>query len=643
MYSLGVILFEMSYPLKTAMERADTLESLRQNPCVLPSAFDEAEKHVQGEIIRSLLCHKVSERPSSQELLRSGKIPSYVEDETIQTALRSLSDRSSPFYSKLMNGLFTSSREDSTAKDFTYDLEVGLKYDSESLLLQSLVKDKLIEVFHHHGAVEVRRPTLIPNSHHYGEAAAVRLLNSGGSLVQLPYDLTLPFARTLAKPTLKEACRKSYAFGSVFRDAPAGLHPRMHGEVDFDIISNDSLDLALREAEVIKVVDEIMDVLPSLSNTPIVYHVSHSKLLNAVLAFCNIPEEKATSVKQVISKLNIGPWTWTKIRNELKSPALAIASTSLDDLMKFDFRDTYEHAVSKLRNILENTEELESTFRHLEAVITYLERFRVKRKVYLNPLATVNESFYRGNLLFQCIYDAKKKRVMCAGGRYDRLIHEQRTGAKSRDWHAVGFNLAWENLLESMARYHKNAGNAFVKKSGEAATKPWKARRCDVLVDSTEPALLRSTGIKIVQELWRHNISAELIVDAGLREATSHHHQTKDEGGLCHDWLVLIKQDETLKVRSMVGREDVEVRAAELVGWLRLEMRERDRLEGRAEKSRPQHHPGQQEAGGADRDADVTVLVAQSRGKKTNRRNVVDDGNFASPPARPARTPDPAR
>ena len=618
MYSLGIILFEMGYPLKTGMERAQILGDIRRDASHLPHAFNEPEKLLQGEIVQTLLKHEASERPSSQELLRSGKIPSHVEDETIRTVLQSLGDRSSPFYARLMNGLFSRPKEDASAKDYTYDLDLGLDYGSEQLLLHSLIKDKLIEVFRRHGAVETRRPQLFPSSNHYTDTAA-RFMDPTGSLVQLPYDLTLPFARILAKLPPNGIARKSYSFGTVFRVAPTALHPRMHGEVDFDVVSTNSLDLALREAEVIKVMDETLDALPSLADAGVVYHISHSKLLDTILAYCRVPPEKLSAVKQVISKLNIGQWTWTKIRNELRSPAVGVPSTCLDDLLGFDFRDSYDPAIAKLRSLLQNTDELESTFRHLEAVVTYLERFRVRRKVYLAPLASVNEKFYRGNILFQCLVDGKKKRVLAAGGRYDRLIQDFRTGPKLADKHAVGFDLAWENLLESMMRYQR-ATNKSLKRVEEATA--WKSKRCDVLIDATDPAILRSSGIKLVQECWANGISAELVIDADVKEATSHHQQSKEE--CTHDWIILIKQDESLKVHSMISKEDTEIRATELLSWLRLEMRDRDRLEGRS--NRPQH-VGQPE--GTDRDADVAVLVAQSKGKKTNRKAVIDDGRIS--------------
>ena len=626
MYSLGIILFEMSYPLQTGMERAQILGDLRQADTKLPPAFDSPEKALQAEIIGSLVRHKASERPSSQELLRNGKIPSQVEDETVRAALRSLTDKNSAFYARFLSELFVqkregTNRESANAKDYTFDLNLELKSGSEGLL-QCYIREQLIAVFRRHGAVETKRPQLLPSSASslYGDAA-VRLLDTAGNVVLLPYDLTLPFARLLAKQNGDDVARKSFTFGSVFREAPTGHHPRMHGEVDFDVVSDNSFDLALREAEVVKVMDEIIDNIPSLTAARVSYHISHSKLINGILKFCGIPEEKAPAVKQTISKLNIGQWTWAKIKAELRSPAIAVPSTCLEDLSNFDFRDTCSGAITKLRNLLQSTEELESTFRHLEAVVAYLERFRVKREVLICPLASVNEKFYRGNILFQCLYRINKKnRVLCAGGRYDRLVHDQQAGSKPSSRHAVGFNLAWENLVESMGKYHSEGGKSYLKKV-EEPTHALRIRRCDVLIDSVDSALLRSSGIKLIQELWANDISAELVIDSDTREARSHAQLSRE--GATHDWIVLIKQDETLRVRSTITKEDVEIRSSELLSWLRIEMRDRDRLEERTEKSKPQHQGALQEP--TERDADVAVLVSQSRGKKTNRRNVVED------------------
>jgi translation initiation factor 2-alpha kinase 4 len=222
------------------------------------------------------------------------------------------------------------------AKDYVWDMGTAA-YGSHELLLQSTVKKILASIFRHHGAVEATRSLLFPRSSHYSNNV-VQLLDSSGTLVQLPYDLTLPHARAIARRA--PPSQKSFAFGNVYRDPHTGGQPRSHGEVDFDIVSYDSLDLTLKEAEVIKVIDEIVDAFPSMKTAQMCFHINHSDLLEVVMEYCQINVPQRAAVKEILSKLNIGQWTWLKIRNELRAPSLGVSSTSVDDLVQFDFRGT---------------------------------------------------------------------------------------------------------------------------------------------------------------------------------------------------------------------------------------------------------------------------------------------------------------
>ena len=551
MYSLGIILFEMTVPFATGMERVQTLGRLREEEHVLPTLFEEQEKSTQGDIIMSLVDHKPAERPSSIELLRGGQIPVQIEDDLIRTALRLLNDPKSSFRPQLVSAIFSQAgalRSDPAAilRDQHYDAAIGPNFSSDDLLLQSMVKKKLASVFRCHGAVEVNRPLLTPSSSYYPKFSnpAVQMLDSTGNLVQLPYDLTLPNARTLAKHL--HTGRKTFTFGDVYREAYSGGHPKAHGEVDFDIISYDNLDLALREAEVIKVIDEVIDAFPSMASVQMCYHINHSRLLDAILTFCDIDSSKRTSVKETITRLNIGQWNWAKIRNELRAPSIAVAATSLEELIRFDFRDTFDKAIPKLRSIIQDTTDLETTFSHLHAVTVYLERFNVKRKIFINPLSSYNEKFYKGNLLFQCLYDNKKRDVFAAGGRYDRLIQEHRPKSTKDDRHAVGFNLSWQGLCTSMTKYHKSAAKSKTKRK-DGIDGSWTPRRCDVLIDSFDLDLLRTAGVKLAQDLWANDISAELVMDTDP-DQTADYNQTSKDSKDTHGWIVLIKVRTSLRV-----------------------------------------------------------------------------------------------
>ncbi|GKZ37068.1 hypothetical protein AbraIFM66950_008458 [Aspergillus brasiliensis] len=631
MYSLGVIFFEMCHALSTGMERDQTLRAIREPTHTLPSTFQYSDKVVQGRIINSLLSHNPSERPSASDLLRSGKIPLQVEEETFRRAIMHLlSDPNSPDYKKILSGIFSQSPK--KFEDIAWDMDSRGTPGATELLIQGLVKEKLTSIFRRHGAVETQRQMLFPRSQHYNNGA-VRLLDSSGNLLQLPFDLTLPNARAI--PRQDPSLEKTYAFGTVYRELPHGGEPRTHKEVDFDIVSHNTLDLALKEAEVIKVLDEIIEEFPPLRSSPMCFVINHSDLLQIIMEFCRITPSQIPRVKEVISKLNVGKWTMQKIRSELRSPAIGVASTSLDDLARFDFRDSPKKVQKELRAIMQGTifaERLAPIFARINLLVAYLQNFDVKRKVYMNPLGSLNDKFFRGSILFQCVFDSKRRDVFAAGGRYDYLVQEFRPKvlASRSQTHAVGFNLSWDRLSSAMLEYlgtpAKTPAKGFDMETGAF----WKTRRCDVLVASFDQTVLRTLGIKIVQELWLNDVSAELAVDASSLEELLNKY--RDDS---HGWIVIAKQDSQergFKVKSLSPREEFDIRGSELVPWLRNEIRARYQREGAADSLRQSRLPSQADPGPSfnERFSDVRILVPQHRSKKSNRRNIVETALFRS-------------
>ncbi|KAF2474345.1 kinase-like protein [Lindgomyces ingoldianus] len=635
MYSMGIIFFEMCYPLKTAMERDQVIRQLRERKHALPSDFETPEKSLQGSIITSLISHKPSERPSCAELLRSGKVPIQIEDEAVKEALKALSDRNSPHYTKMMAAIF-SQNPDTQVKDFAWDMGVGAGSHSikaNDVMLQSLVKDRLAVIFRAHGAVEIQRQLLLPWSDHYTNNNVVKLFDPSGTLVQLPYDLTLPYARSVGRGA--PFIEKTFTIGSVYRDSYTGGAPRSNGEADFDILSYDTLDLALKEAEVLKVIDEVVDDFPSLASTQMCFHLNHADILEMVMDFCRINIPQRPAVKEVLSKLNIAKLNWQNIRNELRAPAVGVSSTSLDDLALFDWRDTPERAFSKLRRTFQGTKYFDKThaiFAHLSSVVSYMKHWNIKRKIYVSPLSSFNEKFYSGGILFQCLFDTKQREVLAAGGRYDKLIEEYRSkglgqGSPTVGYHGVGMNLGWDRLVNSMARYLKKPEKStFLKKQAEEGSPAasWMPRRCDCLIASLDPAVLRSTGVKMVAELIAHGYTAELAIDAHSIEDLLRHY--RDER---HSWVIVIKHGVAsdkpdLKVKSIGKKEDTDLRTADLLGYLRNELRDRELREGTAAQRLSRVAPPPSSTAPSASKANVDVLISQHRSKKTNKWSIVE-------------------
>ncbi|RAL67479.1 hypothetical protein DID88_008234 [Monilinia fructigena] len=541
MYSLGVIFFEMCYTPLVGMERAQVIGGLRKKEPVLPPSFDKVGKAVQGDIILSLLNHNPKERPSSSELLQSRKLPVQMESETIRQTLAGLSDSKSPYHQKMMSALF--SRPTKQAKDYAWDMGVP-NPSGNDLLLQGLVKQKLISIFRNHGAVETPRSILFPSSDHYG-VNAVQLLDKSGTLLQLPYDLTVPNARAIAKH--QPPIERSFAFGTVFRDKHDGAAPQTFSEVDFDVVTSDSLDLALKEAEVIKVLDEIVSSFPSLPSSQMCFHINHADLLGLIFDFCRIEPGVRQAAADTLSKLNVQQWTWQKIRAELRSPLVGVSATSVEDLQRFDFRDTPTKAFQKLKVIFEGTEMFEkasSSIAHLRDVIEYTKRFEVQRKIYHG---------------------------------------------------------------EKMARLPKSNSKSFVKKNDEEVQGIWNTKRCDVLVASHDAAILRSTGVELVSNLWSHDIGAELARDSRSPEDLLSKYR-----GDSYYWIIIIKQDSVVRCKT-TGRKDIP--DADIPSTQEKE------LITRAKLSRQQSQP---DTGPSDHEQEVRVLVAGTKSKKSNRRNIVE-------------------
>jgi eukaryotic translation initiation factor 2-alpha kinase 4 len=333
MYSLGIIFFEMCYPPMTGMERSFVIRDLREPKPKLPDAFKPGEK-VQAEIVLSLVTHNPKERPSSQELLQSGKLPVQMESETIRRTLAGLADPSSPYYQKMLSTLFA--RPVEQAKDYAWDMN-GPNPSAAELLNQAIVKSALVQIFRRHGALEIPRSSVYPRSPHYAENV-FKLLDANGTVLQLPYDLTLGHARMLAKQANGAPVQRSFTFGNVFRDLGDSGQPQMFGEVDFDIVTTDTLDLALKEAEVLKVLDEIIVAFPSLSSNQMCFHLGHSDLLQLIFEFCRIEPPARKAAADTLSKLNIRNNTWQKIRGEFRGEFVGLSSTSIDELQRFDFR-----------------------------------------------------------------------------------------------------------------------------------------------------------------------------------------------------------------------------------------------------------------------------------------------------------------
>ncbi|CAH8438023.1 unnamed protein product [Schistosoma turkestanicum] len=258
-YSLGVILFEMFYrAMPTAMERVLILTELRKEKIIFPKDWSQDELVNQTWLIRTMLQHDPSKRPSASDLLTSSRVPPFKSTEAAfkKQLIEICKTPDSNLYRFVTHTLF--SQACSGASDLLYDcntwitsIQQDINQNDGSVLSQLLNKDCFMQEdpnrvlynffktrrfithvvetsFIAHGGVLLESPTLVPVIHRpyqtswfsqskqdnsdmfdvndnqdteYWDrlSAAPVLLDENGLPVRLPDSLHIPFARYLAR------------------------------------------------------------------------------------------------------------------------------------------------------------------------------------------------------------------------------------------------------------------------------------------------------------------------------------------------------------------------------------------------------------------------------------------------------------
>ncbi|CCF58303.1 hypothetical protein KAFR_0E01490 [Kazachstania africana CBS 2517] len=578
MYSLGIIFFEMVYPFSTGMERVNILKGMRSVDIEFPSDFDVNRMKNEEKIIRLLLDHDPSKRPGARQLLNSGWLPVKHQDEVIKEALKSLSNPSSPWQQEVRESLFTQSY--SLSNDILFD-NVQSTTSHFSQILRSQMTEEVIKIFRKHGGIENNMPPRIfPKAPIYSTQNVYEVLDHGGTVLQLQYDLTYPMARYLSKNP--SCASKQFRFQFVYRP-PAQLksssEPRKFGEIDFDIISMSSSESALYDAESIKIIDEILTAFPVFEKTNTLFIINHSDILESVLNFSGIDKAQRPLVCRMLSQVGFAK-SFREIKAELKSQ-LNISSTSLNDLELFDFKLDFESSKRRLHKIMVDSpylRKIDESLNHITKVLNFLKPFEVTRNIVIAPLSNYNSAFYKEGIMYQAVYDDGSSRsLIAAGGRYDKLISyfaRPSVAKTSTTKKAVGFNLAWETIFGIAQGYFKLAtGNKTRKRNKFLKDNAidWKPSRCDVLISSFSNALLDTIGVPILTELWKKDIKADFLRDCYTIEDVVSGAQ---QDGV--DWIILIKQQtypmpshkrkyKPLKVKNLSTNLDIDLSVDEFL------------------------------------------------------------------------------
>jgi histidyl-tRNA synthetase len=246
----------------------------------------------------------------------------------------------------------------------------------------------------------------------YGEESGKEIFKIEGEDAALRYDFTVPLARFIAMNKDTPLPFKRYQIGPIWRkDEPQRMRYREFLQVDIDIVGSSEL---ISDAEVIAVAAQILDEL-GISGYKIL--INDRIILNGILSFFGIPNEKSLQAIRLIDKL-------PKIGNEevIKGlVGLGIKQENATSLIEFIIKE--EGNDEKLNRIEANIG-LKEEVNKLRELIRLVRLYKVKGDLVIDLSLARGFDYYTSLVWEFIVYDENGKRLpsIAGGGRYDNLI-----------------------------------------------------------------------------------------------------------------------------------------------------------------------------------------------------------------------------
>ncbi|CAL1531308.1 unnamed protein product [Lymnaea stagnalis] len=578
-YSLGIIFFEMCYKCQTTgMERVRIINNLRQANILLPDDFNSEEFGNQAKIIRWLLNHDPALRPTSKELLSSDLLPPPLMQETeLSEILRStICNPQSTSYRYMLNAIFK--QNVSPLHEITYDQgNFDNTISGKMSLVYQHLETTLIKIFTGHGALHIPLPLFMPKCSVYeGNEQIVMVMDHRGGIVTVPFDHRVPFARYVIRNNIQSM--KRYAIEKVFREKKFynvlfNVHPKELTECAFDIITPHSSTSLFPDAEVLTIVQEIINKFPALQAKHYYVRINHMSLLKGVLLHCGIAENLHT---KAISLLTESPSTKLKRRTTVLETDLKIkmseqASTQLNSLLDL------EGHIGKVSSVLKSITKtmglasslVKSGLHDMEHILSHATILGLKLQVIVTVGLIYNPGQYSGVMFEVMCENSKKKKivteVLAAGGRYDKLIEKFKAPVFTSTHehpHGVGISLSFERLA------------AIVADDDECQ----QLSPCDIIVCALGTQLLLKERLAVARDLWSAGFRADVLFEK-TEDFDALYQNCRNRG---ISYIVILKDIElssTVKVQSIFKMSEKAVYLHEIVDFFQRQKMLTDKTE----------------------------------------------------------------
>jgi len=333
-----------------------------------------------------------------------------------------------------------------------FKIAKGVKdWYGQDAILRNEVKDILRRIFERYGYNPIETPmieraeTIKFKGGEEIQKEIFTLKDQGRRELALRFDQTLPLARFVASNKTIKFPFKRYVIGEVFRDGPTQPEQgryRVFTQCDVDILGVKDMTA---EAELLALA---ADVFKELGLGNIIIKINNRKLLDGILDYVSIPENKKFKTIITLDKRD-------KIGSEgVKKELLCFLSKETVNKLvqliqiKKTNKQTYQGLVNTISSIKgkQGLDEIKQLLDYSKIIgLNFVE---------FDPSLARGLDYYTGTTIEVYLKDKSVvKSAVLAGGRFDNLIGDFIGGKKEIP--AVGFSFGLERLAMILKNYKK--------------------------------------------------------------------------------------------------------------------------------------------------------------------------------------------
>jgi len=359
-----------------------------------------------------------------------------------------------------------------------------------------------------------------------------KLTDQGGRQLGLRYELTIKLAKVIGLNPMIRFPFKRYEIGKVFRDGPVKTgRLREFTQCDVDVVGVKSM---AADAEFIAMTFDIFKEI----GLDVKVLVNNRKLLNGIMEYVEIPEDKRISTILSLDKLDkIGK---DGVIEELRESG--ISESQIDKLFQVieGAVGSTQEKIAYFENIITNEIGKEG-LQELKDFFSYCSAYEVPEDdVIFQPSLARGLAYYTGTMWEVYLKDGTIKSSVAAGGRWDEMI---KNFLQSKlDYPAVGMTFGLDVIYEALKQ---KDFEGFIGKKDKIPM---------VLII---PINTLTESLTIAKKLRDAGISTDVIVEKKLKRAL----EFADKEGI--PYVIIVGKAEleknVVKIRDMQAQQETEM------------------------------------------------------------------------------------